>query len=103
MSKMSDEVFSNVMHDPVVGLMRAPCSLLHTGKFCSKNNSFLRNNRNLFKKLPKISDDVFSNVMHDPVVGLMRALCSVYSTKGKFCSKNNSFLRNSRNLFKKTG
>ena len=49
-SKMSDEVFSNVMHDPVVGLMRAPCSLLHTGKFCLKNTLLLRQSRNLFKK-----------------------------------------------------
>ena len=38
MSKMSDEVFSNVMHDPVVGLMLAPCSLLHTGRICSKKH-----------------------------------------------------------------
>ena len=81
-SKMSDEVFSNVMHDPVVGLMHAPCSLLHTGKFCSKKPYYCIR----VKICSKTGLGVFSNVMHDPVVGLMHAPCRLLN-KGKFCSK----------------
>ena len=55
MSKMSDEVFSNVMHDPVVGLMHAPCSLLHTGKFCSKKPYYCVRVKICSKQAAKVS------------------------------------------------